>query len=1249
MSLTSSDLNAPEDSIPNQDVTVESSGQTGSSPNPTTQVSNPDTFQSNQSKLGTGLDHYKLTGKENRFIQSGLQALVEGSPSDFTQPAKSYEDLLQRGIVDKDGKLTSKAELSNGMIQAGMLNDDLSLTPKGKIFLTPQDAYFDSGASDVLRSNNDYINDPDAPDRLNKIKAWGEAKAIGLFSTDEQDAANKPMAADMATVTDIAKRAGDVIYGGSKMVTDHVKGLFTNPLMTLRAIAEGGETGAGQGFMDMNVMAQSALQSSLTRLGMQTPDQEDMNNLTAEYQAAAYKNFKKKTDVTAAIAEAAGNASVREQLDAIQADPVANEYYQSTKELYGMVANPANLVVGGVTGAISRAAQYGTGIIDIAVNLKRIEQLNKSKDLAAAAILAETQATNHAFNHVAAAGDAAESLAAQTTSAAEAQQLHATANGYGRIDSALSREFRASANAAASEAANHGAMAAESTAKATGSSQLAEAAANEAKQLQAQSLSLENSLPPTVQSQVARLGNVPVAYAAKTAGIASNSVGYTLGALDTGYSALGPLRKALAVVGLYTHPAIALVVESTLASKNLWKGASRLLDSIGENMLKEQGTIPFWRNVAADMSTPVGKTFAGYMDNALPPIYAGAKKLASGVAGVAVPSLMYEAINNDGVDSNVLKQAAADSLVFGGAHGAFKGAKIGDQAEFVATRTADRLIFNDNLKKSGDAGQFDLYDRGVQPSTKDMLASYSGAYPNTKFTFTESGPSFAHGNNITLNVNNPRSFADAIAGHEIAHVLQNEHQIQPQIVSAMLGDIHLEQPTRLGELNRNGGKLDPEFVKFSTEYNNRLAAINKPPIGVKDLAVEFFTDKAAEVLKSDISTGELTKRAKESRLSRNIKSRFSAYFGETPIIKQLHIKTGGAIDNAGRLVMGSGLLNDGFTQSAGVQSMVRKMYRESAGLARNNTKEVKFNKTRGNKEDSKAGDNNPPVKSEDGYTMSQPKGSQSERPGVTNGLKAINEYNALQKKSGITTPENNLDPSAKKMTGIPDAGQSAAIVKSGAIHPNMIGDFATLVGLMDSRSGGTTVLHYTPLEQGRTIQNSLGETFHHFKPIGVQVTKTGRVLIAGLDIALWNDNIKRIASTRTAKNLGYSESELRVDAHAASNLHADLKSTDAYFEKKYGNKASEHKDLANATYGLLTGAQGLVNTSLASIGIEKVHGVYRTFSLDNILHVTNHTAVDLRLSPNSYYSIKANLMPEAPVIDKFGNNIPLPLLQNQNK
>jgi hypothetical protein len=514
--------------------------------------------------------------------------------------------------------------------------------------------------------------------------------------------------------------------------------------------------------------------------------------------------------------------------------------------------------------------------------------------------------------------------------------------------------------------------------------------------------------------------------------------------------------------------------------------------------------------------------------------------------------------------------------------------------------------------KASDPKQYDIYNSKVDPSTKNLISSFSGAYPNVNIKFSTNGPSYQVGNTAIFNVNSPREFAGTIALHELKHVLQNEHQLTDVIEAHMIGN-----KTRPGEIFKRDGSLDPEFKSFSNEYNSRMRANGMPELNINDLAVEFYTDKAAEVLKSDIQSGEFTRRAQESQLSRTVKAHFSTLMNQVPIIKNIHIKTGGAIDSSGRLVKGSGLLSDGFTQSKEVQAMVRKMYRETAGLNRKSNS-VDPNLT----------------------SVGQPKPTTSTREAINNGKSAVEKVNRELRSSGADVPEGALDPSTQRgMEGVPTSLQTKAIIDSGAIHPDHLGTFPMLVGEMTPDSNATFLFHYKPAKQGRTIQNAAGESFHHIKPSGVEINKRGGVLISGLDINSWDSNIKEIANSSIAKKLNYTEKQIREDSYEASKYHIQNKSPDAYFESKYGKaQVKVRKSIIASTYGAMTESQHGYNPLLSKLNMNRPNSVYRTFSLDDIKSVTRtNSTVDLSFDPNNYYSLKVNLMPEVPRITKNGD------------
>ena len=324
--------------------------------------------------------------------------------------------------------------------------------------------------------------------------------------------------------------------------------------------------------------------------------------------------------------------------------------------------------------------------------------------------------------------------------------------------------------------------------------------------------------------------------------------------------------------------------------------------------------------------------------------------------------------------------------------------------------------------------------------------------------------------------------------------------------------------------------------------------------------------------------------------------------------------------------MGSGLVSGGLTQSPMVQAMVRKMYRETAGLTRQ-------------------------TKVSDGATISNTRIPQtkSNREGINNGTSAVENVNKQSREAGVEIPAGALDPSTPRgRDGVPTPLQTKAIVDSGAIHPEHLATFPTLVAEMVPDSSATFMFEYRPATQGRTAQSQAGETFHHVKPAGVRVNKKGNVLIIGLDINLWDKNIKKVANSKAAKDIGYSERDIRIDAYEASKFHIKNQSPDPYFEGKYGREqALKRKSLVASTYGEMTKSQNNFNPLLSEAGMSKADGVYRTFSLDDIKRVsrTNSTA-DLAFDPNNYYSLKINLMPEAPIVDRSGNIVENPVMKD---
>ena len=1150
------------------------------------------------------VDYTKLSKEQNRGIATGVKLIVGDNPEMYSQPALHKGDLAERGFVDQEGKATSRGLLAYSLVQKGVLNKDFTLNENGQFFNKKESDFFTQDNAEAQSTYQSYFEAD--PDRYNKMLEWKKAKELGLFN-EESDIAKEKSFTDTAwektkALGEMVSNVGKIFSAVGDIGTEDPKKAAESSAR-LKGLEEGFVETAAQSFINQSAFINKGANALFEKAGLLTKEQADAQNTFNEYKAASYKDFFSKTKTVAALSSAVGIDDAANQLELanqVLGKEQSQKIQEQGQQVGALAGDITNIELGPLMQIGGMVIGSGSKLLGSVVNAKRIKQVQQASAMAAESSVYEAKVA-----------EASGRVQLFTGEAGRANELKRFATTAGDTEQAIAHSVNE---------ASWAKQAVEATAQ-------AEKNAGMAQTLREAANGLENTLPPTFGSKIINAGKLPVALPLKAVGFAAKKFGDTLASVDRGASSfletfgLDKYRGLARAASIFTGNVNPLsIAEGVVASNKMWNGAGRLLDSLGENMLVNQGTSPFFRRVAEDMATPWGKTFATQLDNFVPPVARGVGNVAKSVAGAAAPSLIYETINHQGLDANVFKQAATDALVFGGAYGVFKAATVGGARDFNAVKAGDRANFNERLKNA-DPEQYDIYNSKVDPSTKDLISSFSGAYPNAKIKFVTEGPSYQSGNVATFNVNAPREHAGVIALHELKHVLQNEFQLDEAILAHMVGN-----KTRGGEIFTKDGSLDPEFVKFSNEYNKRIKALGQPELGIHDLAIEFYTDKAAEVLKTDIKSGEFTKRAQESQLSRTVKAHFSSLVNQVPIIKNIHIKTGGAIDSSGRLVKGSGLLSDGFTQSKDVQAMVRKLYRETAGVSK-------------------------PVVSvaQEGAAMRQPKATRSTREGINNGTAAIEKVNRESRAAGLEVPEGALDPStARGRDGVPTALQTKAIIDSGAIHPDHLGTFPMLVGEMNPRSTSTFLFHYRPAEQGRTTQSAAGETFHHVKVAGTRANANGKILITGFDINLWNQNIKKAASSDPAKKIGYTEKQIREDSYEASKYHVKNQSPDAYFEQKYGKaEAIKRKSIVASTYGKMTPKQKNYNPLLAEIGMEKIDNVYRTFSLDDIKSVTKTgSGVDLSLGPDTYYSLKVNLMPEAPIVDRKGNIIENPAIKD---
>jgi len=110
-----------------------------------------------------------------------------------------------------------------------------------------------------------------------------------------------------------------------------------------------------------------------------------------------------------------------------------------------------------------------------------------------------------------------------------------------------------------------------------------------------------------------------------------------------------------------------------------------------------------------------------------------------------------------------------------------------------------------------------------------------------------------------------------------------------------------------------------------------------------------------------------------------------------------------------------------------------------------------------------------------------------------------------------------------------------------------------------------------------------------------------------------------------------------TDIVETAKLHKKGQSTDGYFKSVGGKSWQKRKNLINAIQGLNSNAQRGINPVFDKMGMNTQTGTYRTFAYDRVDGFVDLTGdMVIPYGNNAYYTLKANLMPQAPRINVNG-------------
>jgi len=474
-----------------------------------------------------------------------------------------------------------------------------------------------------------------------------------------------------------------------------------------------------------------------------------------------------------------------------------------------------------------------------------------------------------------------------------------------------------------------------------------------------------------------------------------------------------------------------------------------------------------------------------------------------------------------------------------------------------------------------------------------------------KWDITESGNNFFDpaSRRAVVNINDKVGFLKEVAMHEAGHMIQHVWQNDAAIVSRMLGD-----ETRSGLVRNVDGALDAEFNAWSQEYNNLREQNGLAPSDLSELAVEYFTDQGVKTLLKDTLKGNLYKESRKTPLQRNVESTFRTIFNATPIVKGLHFKLGGATDATGRMVMGTGLLADGFREIPEVKSMVRQMYRETSG---------KPSAARPQKIVDAASDN--------------PK-----HYGADLVIEKVNEQIVAR---GERLPDNVIIPKDGNGEGFLTADHFKAWEESGVIDKGRVGEALFLQDAMESRIKNGFHFVNKPSAQGRSLQvEGLAEAF--VVPTK-WILKKGRPYIEAMDLRQLDKNVARAVKNDIAKELGLTRKSILEDTEKSVEIQNSGKTTDAYYQSVDPKNWERRKNFINSVLGLQTKRQLKTNPLMSQVSPDKVTGIFRTFAFDRIQSAIKTSGdVVIPFGSSSYYSIRENLMPQSPRFNRNGELVP---------
>jgi hypothetical protein len=1171
----------------------------------------------------------------------------------FSKPV-DFNQFQAIGFVDTEGNATPNGELFFNLKEAGMFNEDGTLTKRGQAYSMSERDLEDEANLDAFTTlwDEEIIRPSATWDEQLETAAGFVGNAFGGF-TDLMQTFGKVMS---------VKNAFDVLTGapeGKKIEAEfQTSGLAAIEKITTNFANIGRLLDVGSAALADTIQAEDVAMVGPGGVPMYTQSVEALKQQDAEAErdlyAARQRQWKQNRDIQSfevgQIAETVlgldGAVKMAEDAKNTLGAEEFNKRYSRVGAFSEIAFDPTNLIPASVAFNVAKSVPIATRLtLGAQKVLGRVAQTE--------AELAKVQAVVQAGNAV---------LKKEELFVPRYQQLFKNMSAKAadnpelmvRANEVLDRAKQITASADEVRAAMPTAINTleELTVKRNSlATRIPEAYANKVMQTVELGRRIRSAPARTLSSMLERTGN--------TLTKVDDAVTTYLKdrGLDQAYNAaLG----ASGVVGLAGNPVVGAIGigGAALKSGKFLTEYGKILRYVGKEMENARGQIPFWKRVAAhtapgSLGRGIAHTFNIFeLGGATSDII---RRAGRGIAAAYPTDLFFEWLS-DGADMRpqTMTQAAAESLVIGGSFAAAGGAFMGTNKRMRELSIGDEINFRQGLT---DTKQKALYE-ALPPGVRRSMATYSIANPTLNYNFIDSGSSSYDINTNTANINvNSTNPLKPLVAHETLHHTLIKNNMEGGIAALFLGDT---KTNAVGGLFRSKeGKLDPEFERFKDGYYKRLrdAGMTDAEIGVEfpldKIAVEYFIDQHADQYATMAETGELGALAARGEVRKKLGAVLETVLPKIPVLRDLHIKSGGAIDANGAWVKGNGILGDDkIRQNPIANRMFREMNRRSSGMMPG-----QFEPLISDKEGSGAplmfdpanaidmelmhpfiqvDENDKPIL-KDGRPVFIDKSVDIDRAmaGLTamEAMRKRRESNyAPEKGEAFIDDEGDLQPG-----WLSDAvlNEMFAKHKFNNEQKRMIRQYNRIV--KDGKGQRMVMINFpatTRLKSGKVVYAPQKAAIRDSAPVAITISKDGNILYGLMSVTKLQENIKKRAQSKRGKKLyaGNIDAILQ-DVQAMMDFHLNRPTEDSivYFNEKYGVvEGDQRKKFINTMFGLLNKKeQAVLNPMLLEDGVKSADNVYRTYRADRVSKAIPMAPEEYAAMPFSYEAVSQVRMPEA--------------------